>query len=193
MNTQVPPQFFMAQEVAATLLTLTATFRSDFKNPVLSQADHLLTSFPAECCCNHNALARLVLPSYKWFILTSGPFLLENTSRYRAGDFYWQQRTCILGQRKQLHAALTSGQHKWGCICAESSSAVCTFPITSHLTPKKPQSTRGSSGQPAVDCSGKTVCFNFFTQHWECRELGQSGKRNKVLFGNVKGKCTHYT
>lgn len=99
------------REAAVALAPLTAAPRGDFKTPVLSQAAHSLTSFPAECCCNHRALARLLLPSYKWFILTSGPFLLKSTSRYRAGDFSWQQRTPILGQRKQLCAALLPSEH----------------------------------------------------------------------------------
>lgn len=56
-----------------------ATLSSDFKNLVLSPADDFLTSFPAECSSNHSALARLLLPSYKLFILISGLFLLKET------------------------------------------------------------------------------------------------------------------
>lgn len=134
MNTEVPP-VFQGQR----------TLKTHFKKLLLSQAHRLLTSFSAECCCNHNASAQLLLPSYKWFILTSGPFLLKSTSRYKAGDFYWQQRTYILGQRKPLCAMSNERQHS---TCAQPSNTVCIFSINFHLTPWKHSALRKAVHSP---------------------------------------------
>lgn len=134
MNTEIPP-VFQGQR----------TLKTHFKELLLSQAHRLLTSFSAECCCNHNASAQLLLPSYKWFILTSGPFLLKSTSRYKAGDFYWQQRTYILGQRKPLCAMSNERQHS---TCAQPSNTVCIFSINFHLTPWKHSALRKAVHNP---------------------------------------------
>lgn len=141
--------------------------REHFKKRLLSQAHHLLTSFSAECCCNHNALARLLLPSYKWFILTSGPFLLKSTSRYKAGDFYWQQRTYILGQRKQLCAMSNQRQHS---TCAQPSNTVCIFSLNFHLTPWQ-HSTQGSRAQSSLFASTTSLGMKGDLAEWEEKQV----------------------
>lgn len=175
------------RQAAGALGAVTAAPRGDFKTPVLSQAAHSLTSFPAECCCNHSALARLLLPSYKWFILTSGPFLLKSTSRYRAGDFSWQQRTPILGQRKQLCAALPA---------IGASRTAVTQPRSA---PRRP----GSAGRRSRTCRLTPsptrnlqhpcpCCFSPSHRSGHAGNLGRVGIRTS-FYWETKGKRTHYT
>lgn len=91
----------------------------------------------------------------KHFQIQSRRFLLT------AKDLYFRSKNVIMCST-HIRGNTNGGDTEEPSICAEATSAVWIFPITSPLIPQNHRALKEAVDNLAVYCSEKTVCFNYF-------------------------------